>query len=173
MRFAILTMTFLFLIFSSFASATELSEPFQKNWQKKSVFFGVNQAWDYLPSKKSILSLIARDEYRKFQFNNFDEAFEKKYLSELKEVRMLGLKIIGVTDWVAEKMLTERLGAEKILVKVEGYYLKKDQKVFFVEWQLFAAHLYNQVSLIEPDSPELKRVPLLEREAVMREVLQL
>lgn len=163
-----------FLVFLSSSAAYEIDESHAKNWQEKSVFFGVNKAWDYRPSPKTILSLIARDQARKFQYPSFDEKFEKTYLKELKEARMLGLKFIGVTDWVGEKLLVERLAPERILVKVEGYYLKeKQEKVHFTEWQLFENHLYRQLSLTEPESESLQRVPALEKEQVMKGVFEL
>lgn len=165
----------LFILLFSLPSlwAYHIDESHAKNWKEKSVFFGVNKAWDYLPSPKTILSLIARDEGRKFQYNNFDKKFEKTYLKELKEARMLGLKLIGVTDWVPEKLLVERLSSEKVLVKVEGHYLKKQEKVYFTEWQLFENHLYRQLSLTEPESESLRRLPSLEKEQVMKGVLEL
>lgn len=159
-----------FLLIVPTSIAQVITRKHASHWSEKSVFFGVNQAWDYTPSPRTVLTFIARDEGRKFQYDKFDE---KNYLDELKKVRMLALKYIGIKDWVPEKLSVQRQTAQSILVKVEGHYVKESGKVFFTEWQLFEDHLYSQLSLIEPDGPELKRVPTGEKNQVMREILRL
>ncbi|MGZ3788858.1 MAG: hypothetical protein ACXVLQ_10060 [Bacteriovorax sp.] len=139
-----------------------------KNWAPKSTFFGVNQAWDYLPQEKTLLTFYAREKYRPFDLNNFPR---EKYQESLEKLRNLGLNFIGISHWKIEKMDVQKLGDQRLLVKIEGTYQREEGPVHFHEWQLFEDHIYNQVGLIEEIKEGHKYVSIDERESVFKEIL--
>lgn len=153
-----------------YASGRKIPKIFEKNWTAKSVFFGVNQAWDYVPQKKTIMTFYSREKFKPFELNNFPK---EKYHEYLTKMRTLGLKFIGISDWKIKKMKIKKLGKEKILIKVSGTYKKESGLVRFSEWQIFDGYLYSQINLIEEVSPKTKYVTELERDQLFKKVLRL
>lgn len=170
-RYYKLIILFCFILPGSlWASGRSIPQEYEKNWSPKSVFFGINQAWDYLPQQKKIITFYSREKYRPFDFEQFPTEKYKDYLTEL---RNSGLKFIGVTDWKISDFQYEKLAKDKILIKVQGTYQKESGIVHFSEWQVFDGYLYSQINLIEEEVPEFKNVSSKEVEEIFKGVLQL
>lgn len=157
----------LLFIFLSFLGTSQAS--LHSHWKEKSVFFGVNQAWESEKYETVLVTLVARERYRPFQNADFPEA---KYAEQLTKLREIGLAPIGVKNWKVESLNIEKLSGQKILVKVKGTYERKKGVVHFYEWQVFDEHLYQQVNLVEQaDAPE--KIPKKEVKSVLKGALKL
>lgn len=165
----IIYFTFLFTS-SLWASDRTIPQKYEKNWSEKSVFFGVNQAWDYKPQQKTIMTFYSREKYRPFDFNQFPTEKYKDYLTEL---RNSGLKFIGISNWKISHFQFENIGKDKILIKVKGTYQKESGIVHFNEWQVFDGYLYSQINLIEEETSDFKNVSSNEVDEIFKGVLHL
>lgn len=152
------------------ASDRNIPQKFEKNWTPKTVFFGVNQAWDYQHQDKTLITFYSRENYRPFDFKQFPI---EKYKDELTDLRNSGLKMIGISDWKIDEFTTEKLNEDKILVKVRGTYKKESGVVSFVEWQVFDGSLYSQINLVQELTPSAHLVSEKETDEIFKGVLQL
>lgn len=144
MKFTFLTLFFTVTI-SVFAQR-EIPSQYQKSWKQKTVYFGVNKAWEYLPQEHTTLTYLARDEV--FEYKKFSK---DKYFQGLKEAREFGLKFAGISNWTMTKKELTKLDTNKIMIKIRGHYKTKRGLVKFDEWQLFSGEEYHQVTLIEDE----------------------
>lgn len=155
---------------SQLSFAKDIPKKFEKNWKEKSVFFGVNQAWEYEKQSTTLLTYFARERFRQFKFDKFNkEQFQKDYL----EVRSIGTKFIGIENWTILSIESESIGDKKLLVKIRGNYQKSEKKVLFNEWLLFEDNIYHQVSLIEDIDENVKYVDEDEIKDVFKGVLEI
>ena len=137
---------FISLLLTTFEvqAAREIPHHLKKDWQEKTVFFGINKAWDYLKQEHTTLTYVARDEVF-----NYKEFSENKYWEGLKKAREVGLKFAGISNWKISKKSVEIVGPSEILIKVEGSYQVKRGLVHFIEWQHFIGEEYHQVAIME------------------------
>lgn len=142
MKFTVLLLNLLLCI--SLNAKRDIPSELKKSWKEKTVYFGVNKAWDYLPQEHTTLTYLARDEV--FEYEKFSE---DKYIEGLKEARTFGLKFAGITDWTINKKELQKIAPNKIVIKLRGHYKTKRGLVHFDEWQLFSGEEYHQVTLIE------------------------
>lgn len=163
---ALLIIIFILSSIPSFALRS-LPENLTKDWKEKTVFFGVNKAWDYLKQEHTTLTYLARDEA--FEYEKFNE---EKYWQGLIEARKLGLKFAGISNWKINKKSIEKLGPQQLLIKVEGTYSVKRGLVHFIEWQLFSGEEYHQVALLQ-DKDSYHPVPKAHIPQLMGNILKL
>lgn len=159
----------IFPILVSFLLVGTSQASLSPHWKEKSVFFGVNQAWNSERYETALVTLVSRERYRPFQSEDFPE---EDYIRQLTELRKIGLEPIGIKNWKVDSLDIEKMSDGKILVKIQGSYDRKSGSVHFHEWQVFDDHLYEQVNLVE-EAQASERIPKEEVQSLLEGVLKL